>query len=233
MSSKIRSPKTGRMVTIGGQAYKDLVKEGYISKNRRTKPSSRQNSRKRKGSDSKSSKKSKDIAKIIYSDPKLSSKSNYYKVVWLPKIHENLFLSNFNFGEFMAKKLGFSCIVNVTKDPYIQKSPLTYVSIPISDDFEMTYNTFSKNVNACTKKLAECLKKGPTVVHCVEGMNRSVTCIVSYALRYGGVKPSLKEFNRLVRYIKSRKAQRGYGDKWYTLTNPAFRKHLKTLHSIK
>lgn len=39
--------------------------------------------------------------------------------------------------------------------------------------------------------------------------------------------------NEWVKYTKCRKANRGYGGKWYTLTNPAFQDHLKTLHRIK
>jgi len=226
MAERIRSPKTGRMVLIGGQAYTDLVKEGYISKNGKAKT----NSLKHNSCNEEGIGRSKDIAKKIYDNPKLGCKSNYYKVVWLPKIDNNLFLSNYNFGEYMATKLDFSCIINVTNDPYRNKSPLTYTSIGIEDDFEMDYKTFVKNVNTCTKKLKECLKKGPTVVHCVEGMNRSVTCIVSYALRNCDSKVSMNDW---VKYIKCRKANRGYGGKWYTLTNPAFQNHLKTLHKIK
>ena len=102
MAERIRSPKTGRMVLIGGQAYKDLVKEGYISKPGKAKTNSLKHSCDEEGIG-----RSKDIAKKIYGDPKLGYKSNYYKVVWLPKIDNNLFLSNYNFGEYMAKKLDF------------------------------------------------------------------------------------------------------------------------------
>lgn len=151
-----------------------------------------------------------------------------YRIVWLPKIDNNLFLSNYEFAEDMAKNLGFQCIINVTEDPYRLKSPLTYISIPIDDDFEMDYKTFAKNVNSCTKSLRTCLKKGPTVVHCVEGMNRSVSCIISFALKYSQhPEMSLGDWTR---YIKCRKAQRGYAGKWYTLTNPAFKEHLIKLH---
>ena len=246
MDNRVRSPKTGRMVIIGGQTYRDLIKEGFISKNGKVLKSSRlsasvrkssrlsASARKKNGGRGKSSRndcdkegsgKARSIALDIYNHPKLKPNSRLYRIVWLPKINNNLFLSNYEFAEDMTVSLGFQCIVNATKDPY--KTPLVYISVPIEDDFDMDYKTFAKNVNSCTKSLRVCLKKGPTVVHCVEGMNRSVACIISFALKYSGHQSSLDDW---VRYIKCRKAKRGYGDRWYTLTNPAFKEHLIKLH---
>jgi hypothetical protein len=229
MKDRIRSPKSGRMVTIGEQAYKDLITEKYISKN--GKILKRNGRGKNNGCNEEGSGDARSIALNIYDSSKFKPTNRLYRIVWLPKIDNNLFLSNYEFAEDMAKKLGLRCIINVTKDPYRSKSSLLYVSVPIEDDFEMDYKTFAKNVNSCTKKLRECLKKGPTVVHCVEGMNRSVACIISFALKYGShPEMSLSDW---IKYIKCRKAQRGYAGKWCTLTNPAFRDHLKTLHGIK
>jgi len=228
MKGQIRSPKTERMVTIGGQAYKDLIQEGFISKNGKA---LKINGYKRNGSNDcneEGNGKARSIALNIYNHPKFKPTSRLYHIVWLPKIDNNLFLSNFEFAEDMAEKLGFKCIVNVTKDPY--KTSLTYVSVPIRDDFKMDYKTFAQNVNSCTKKLIACLKKGPTIVHCVEGMNRSVACIISFALKYSE-HPEMS-LNDWIRYIKCRKARRGYGDRWYTLTNPAFKEHLIKLHRL-
>ena len=234
MDDQIRSPKSGRKVTIGGQAYEDLIDEGFISENGKVLKTNNRNGNgrnggKRNGCDEEGSGKARSVALNIYAHPKLGPTSTYYHVVWLPKIDNNLFLSNFNFGEYMAEKLGIQCIVNTTKNPY--KTPLTYISVPIEDDFNMNYKTFAKNVNFCTKNLRVCLKKGPTLVHCVEGMNRSVSCIISFALKYSN-HPEMS-LNDWVRYIKCRKAKRGYGDRWYTLTNPAFKDHLITLHGLK
>jgi protein-tyrosine phosphatase len=171
-------------------------------------------------------------------------------MVHLETIHPNLFLSDFDWavgrgdggmwdrtGKVWTQRYGAHSIQTVV---HIQKpgsrawtwSPrgyedLVHINFEMADDRGLyTYREFLQIVHRISVSLAKHLRKGPLLIHCEAGTNRSVCAILAYAMR-----KSHMDLNTAVQYIEQAKNEAFPNRIWDTLTNKTFRAFMGQLET--
>lgn len=147
----------------------------------------------------------------------------------LDRIHPNLWLGNVH----MARASRADAIVCTAGKSTCAYEPLkqstTLSKFIIKDTKDMSYETFMNHMRSIAHQMHTDLEKKRTVlVHCAAGINRSVSSIVFYAMKY-----AMWKYADVVDYIKEKKkAFEGLSTnvcffKQHTLINGVFARYLQ------
>lgn len=146
--------------------------------------------------------------------------------IHLPDIHENLYLSNYEYAAEHASD--FNTIINLSHMEIKTKKEINMEIFYMQDDITMSYNNFEEMVLKILRVLHCALQRGDKVlVHCRAGVNRSPVAVTAYAVLRKG-----KKLNDVIRYIETLKLNAGFSV-WDTITNRKFINFLNILNSKK
>ena len=141
-------------------------------------------------------------------------------IINLPKIHRNLYLGSAKAARTCAPShMQILCVANGSTCDSCRGELCTGSFSNVPDDFFMSKRAFDSFTIPAAKKLEQALNKGPTLVHCYAGINRSCSVIAKYAMMYKKMTADeviyyLREKNRRERHLPA-------------LSNFAFVSHLR------
>lgn len=116
----------------------------------------------------------------------------HHRPVSLGKIHPNLFLGNVDAARHVARGTtpiqNLVCVASRATCQYPVAPGIEQYAFDtdIPDALRMSQREFESFTTPAAQWIREALQRGPTLVHCYAGINRSVASIVAYAMVYRG-----------------------------------------------
>ena len=115
----------------------------------------------------------------------------------MTKIWERLYLGNFNDAQGLAKAnpCGITAVLSLCEEEVRRAAEISYVHLPIADSRPIPAHTF----DAIMKAIADAVRRGNLLVHCVGGSSRSPIMVAAWLHRcgYAGIDKALAEIAEL------------------------------------
>lgn len=143
-------------------------------------------------------------------------------IVHLPWIHANLYLGSMDAANNPActGNMNIVCVANGNTCNNCAGDACT--GVIQANDVPMDRNTFDTFTRPASEALDTSLSKGPTLVHCYAGINRSSASIARYAIEKQHKSPA-----KTIEYLRhSNESMRGRP----ALTNPTFVYHIMNMN---
>jgi protein-tyrosine phosphatase len=111
----------------------------------------------------------------------------------MTKIWERLYLGNYRDAEGLAtaNPCGITAVISLCEEQVRRAAKISYVHLPIADSRPIASQRFEE----ITKAIADAVRRGNLLVHCVGGMSRSPIMVAAWMHRcgYAGVEKALAE----------------------------------------